>query len=419
MQRYSVFSLFGRALFDHAGWEPAWRKATLKPTYDVVVIGGGGHGLATAYYLLANHGVRRVAVIEKGWVGGGNVGRNTTVFRSNYLLEENIRFYEHALKLWEGLTERLNFNLMVSQRGCLMLACSLGEMNALRRRGNMMRLAGTDAEYLSGDEVRREVPNVVGEDEGLWPIYGGLMQRRAGTIRHDAVAWGLARGASALGADIVEDCEVTDFLWSGERIAGVKTTRGDVSADRVVLATAGSCSLLAKKAGVRLPIESHLLQAFVSEGLKPLVDTVIVWGGPGHFYISQSDKGGLVFGGDLDGYNSYAQRGNLPLVEDVISAGLGLMPNLSRVRLLRHWGGIMDMTMDGSPIIGAAPVDGLILNVGWCYGGFKAIPAGGWLAAHHAATGNPHELAPPFALDRFARGRLLDETGNGPVPNRQ
>jgi sarcosine oxidase subunit beta len=419
MQRYSVFSLAGRALFDHAGWRPAWRKAELGRSYDVVVIGGGGHGLATAYYLLAEHGVRRVAVIEKDHVGGGNVGRNTTVFRSNYLLDDNIRFYEHALRLWEGLTERLNFNLMVSQRGCLMLACSLGEMNALRRRGNAMRLCGTDAEYMSGDEVRREVPNVVGEADGLWPIYGGLMQRRAGTIRHDAVAWGFARGISGLGGDVVEDCEVTDFLWSGERISGVRTTRGDVSADRVVLATAGWCSQLAERAGLRLPIESHLLQAFVSEGLKPMLDTVILWGGPGHFYASQSDKGGLVFGGDLDGYNSYARRGNMPLVETVVSAGIGLMPNLSRLRLLRQWGGIMDMTMDGSPIIGAAPIDGLILNIGWCYGGFKAIPAGGRLAAHQAATGTPHPLAPPFALDRFRRGRLLDETGNGPVPNRQ
>ena len=418
MQRYSLFSLARKALGGHRGWEPAWRKATPKKSYDVVIVGGGGHGLSTAYYLARNHGITNVALIERGWIGGGNVGRNTTIVRSNYLLPDNQHFYEWSLKLWHGLSEELNYNVMFSARSSIFLATSLAGAMALRRRGNGMRLAGIDAEWLEPDDLRRIAPNLDYSDKALFPIYGGMRQGRAGTARHDAVAWGYARAASNLGVDIIEDCEVLDFLREGERVTGVMTARGPISAGRVCLATAGSSSTLTRKLGLKLPIESHLLQAFVGEGLKPVVDQVFSWSGHGHFYISQSDKGGLVFGGDLDGYNSYAQRGNLPVVEDVATAAIALMPNLSRTRILRHWAGVMDMSMDGSPIIGLAPIDGLYLNMGWCYGGFKAIPGSGWVCAHTIAHGEPHELNRPFALDRFERGRIIDENGVGPIANR-
>ncbi|MGK9232664.1 sarcosine oxidase subunit beta family protein [Inquilinus limosus] len=418
MQRYSFFSLARQALGGHRGWEPAWRKATPKKSYDVVIVGGGGHGLSTAYYLARNHGITNVALVERGWIGGGNVGRNTTIVRSNYLLPDNQHFYEWSLKLWHGLSEELNYNVMFSARSSIFLATSLAGAMALRRRGNGMRLAGIDAEWLEPDDLRRIAPNLDYSDNTLFPIYGGMRQGRAGTARHDAVAWGFARGASNLGVDIIEDCEVLDFLREGERVTGVMTAKGPISADRVCLATAGSSSTLTHKLGLKLPIESHLLQAFVGEGLKPVVNQVFSWSGSGHFYISQSDKGGLVFGGDLDGYNSYAQRGNLPVVEDVATAAIALMPSLSRTRILRHWAGVMDMSMDGSPIIGLAPIDGLYLNMGWCYGGFKAIPGSGWVCAHTIAHGEPHELNRPFALDRFERGRIIDENGVGPIANR-
>ncbi|MGK9168312.1 sarcosine oxidase subunit beta family protein [Inquilinus limosus] len=418
MQRYSFLALARKALGGHRGWEPAWRKATPKKSYDVVIVGGGGHGLSTAYYLARNHGITNVALVERGWIGGGNVGRNTTIVRSNYLLPDNQHFYEWSLKLWHGLSEELNYNVMFSARSSIFLATSLAGAMALRRRGNGMRLAGIDAEWLEPDDLRRIAPNLDYSDNALFPIYGGMRQGRAGTARHDAVAWGYARAASNLGVDIIEDCEVLGFLREGERVTGVMTAKGPISADRVCLATAGSSSTLTRKLGLKLPIESHLLQAFVGEGLKPVVNQVFSWSGSGHFYISQSDKGGLVFGGDLDGYNSYAQRGNLPVVEDVATAAIALMPNLSRTRILRHWAGVMDMSMDGSPIIGLAPIDGLYLNMGWCYGGFKAIPGSGWVCAHTIAHGEPHELNRPFALDRFERGRIIDENGVGPIANR-
>ena len=413
--RYSIVSVIGQALRGNTGWKPVWRDAELKPAYDVVIVGGGGHGLATAFYLAKEHGVRNIAVLEKGWLGTGNVGRNTTIVRSNYLLPGNIPFYEWSMQLWEGLEQDLNYNAMVSQRGVLNLYHSDAQRDAYARRGNAMRLHGVDAELLDRQQVEAMLP-YLDYDNARFPIQGGLLQRRGGTVRHDAVAWGYARTASERGVDIVQNCEVTGIRIEGGRVTGVDTSKGAVRAGKVGLACAGNSSRVAALAGLRLPIESHVLQAFVSESVKPLVDTVITYGA-GHFYISQSDKGGLVFGGDIDGYNSYAWRGNLPAVEDVCESGMALMPMLGRLRLLRSWGGLMDMSMDGSPIIDKTPIEGLYLNAGWCYGGFKATPASGWCFAHTIARDAPHPLNAAYRLDRFATGHPIDEKGVGAQPN--
>ncbi|GGD10649.1 sarcosine oxidase subunit beta family protein [Aureimonas glaciei] len=414
--RYSFLSLALNALSGHRHWQPAWRDAAPKPDYDVVIIGGGGHGLATAHYLAKNHGITNVAVVEKGWIGSGNAGRNTTIIRSNYMLPGNSAFYELSMKLWEGLEQDLGYNAMVSQRGVLNLFHSVAQRDAYVRRGNAMMLEGIDAELLSLDDVRREMP-FLAFDDARFPIKGGLMQRRGGTARHDAVVWGYARAASERGVDIVQNCAVTGFLRDASgAVAGVETSRGPIRAKKVAMAVAGNSSRVAEMAGLRLPIESHVLQAVVSEAIKPMIDNVVTFGA-GHFYISQSDKGGLVFGGDIDGYNSYAQRGNLPTVEDVCEGGMALMPGIGRVRMLRSWGGIMDMSMDGSPIIDKAPVDGLYVNAGWCYGGFKATPASGHAFAHLIATDTPEPRAAAYRLDRFRRGFAIDEKGQGAQAN--
>jgi len=412
--RYSIWRLLREGLRAQRGWPRAWAKPTPRTRYRVVIVGGGGHGLSTAFHLAAEHGITDVAVLERGPIGLGNVGRNTTIIRSNYFHPDNIRFYELSLRLWERLEKELNFNAMVSQRGTLNLFHTEAQRDLFTRRANQMRLLGVDAEALSATEVRRLVP-LADLENGRYPVLGGFLQPRGGTVRHDAVAWGYARAASAAGVDIIEHCEVEGLALGRGRVNGVETARGFIEADTVCLAVAGHSSVLAKMAGLKLPIESHVLQAFVTEPVKPLLDVVLTYGA-GHFYISQSDKGGLVFGGAIDGYNTYGQRGTLPMTEEVAAAAVTLLPALARLRVLRQWGGVMDMTMDGSPIISRTPIEGLILNGGWCYGGFKAIPAGGLTTAHLIAHGTPHPAAAHLELGRFAAGRTVDERGIGPFP---
>ncbi|MGK7654762.1 sarcosine oxidase subunit beta family protein [Roseovarius sp. B08] len=413
--RYSGFKVLWEGLTGNKGWTRVWREPEPKAEYDIVIIGGGGHGLSTAYYLAKEFGLTNVAVLEKGWLGSGNIGRNTTIIRSNYLLPGNEPFYEFSMKLWENLELDTNYNSMVSQRSILNLIHTDGQRDAFVRRANAMFLAGADAELVDAAQLKKELP-FLDYDNARFPIKGGLFQRRGGTARHDAVAWGYARGADSRGVDIIQNCEVTGFQIENGRCLGVETSRGPIRAKKVAMCVAGSSGRVAAMAGMRLPIESHVLQAFVSEGLKPTLPGVITFGA-GHFYVSQSDKGGLVFGGDIDGYNTYAQRGNLPVVEDVCEGGMAIMPMIGRARLLRSWGGVMDMSMDGSPFIDRTHIDGLYFNGGWCYGGFKATPASGFCYAHLLARDEPHPTATQMRLDRFMTGNLIDEKGMGNQPN--
>jgi|TARA_B100001063_G_scaffold40378_1_gene34172 sarcosine oxidase subunit beta len=414
--RFSALRILKESLTGNTNWTPHWRNPSPKSKYDVIIIGGGGHGLSTAYYLAKNHGIRNVAVLEKGHLGSGNIGRNTTIVRANYLLPGNSEFYSHSLKLWEGLEADLNYNVMMSQRGLIMLCHSDGQRDAFVRRANAMRSRGDDAHMLSVEDLRKLLP-YLNYDNARFPIYGGLLQKRAGTARHDAVAWGYARAADQRGVELIQNCEVTGFNINNGRVTGVETSRGKIEANKVAIVVAGRSSQVAQMAGIRLPIESHILQAFVTEGLKPVINNVISFG-MGHFYISQSDKGGLVFGGDLDGYASYAQRGNLPLMEHVFEAGMALMPMIGKAKVLRSWGGIMDMSPDGSPIIDKTSVEGLFINCGWCYGGFKAVPASGYAYAHLIATDNYFHTASNYRFERFKSGYdLMDEEGTGSQHN--
>jgi sarcosine oxidase subunit beta len=404
--RYSAWSLIRQGLRGQRGWTPAWRDAKPQSSYDAIVVGGGGHGLATAYYLAKNHGLKKIALLERGWIGGGNTGRNTTVIRSNYFFPESAAFYNFALQLYESLSRELNYNIMFSPRGMWQLAHDRHGLEMIRRSANAMRLNGVDAEIHDRVSVYRAIPGL--NPTPRFPILGGLCQPRGGTARHDAVAWGYARAASMLGVDIIQNIEVTGFQISGGKIRGVETSQGLLRSDRVGVAVAGHSSVLAAKAGFRLPIISYALQAFVSEPVKPVLDTVVLSPATGT-YLSQSDKGELVIGAGLDHFPSYAQRGSLPWMERAAAGVVDLFPQFSRLRFLRQWAGIVDVVHDSTPILGQSPVEGLYLNCGWGTGGFKAIPAGGWCLAHVMATGESHPLTSAFSLQRFTSGALIDE----------
>ena len=412
-RRYNAFSLFREGLRGQTGWKPAWRSPEPQKQYDVIIIGGGGHGLATAYYLAKVHGIKRVAVLERGWIGGGNTGRNTVTIRSNYFYPESVALYEFSLKLFENLSRELNYNIMFSQRGVMSLIHSEPEMEMANRLCNAMQINGTDAEIVDVDGVRELAPLLNFNSGARYPIFGATIQKRAGVARHDAVAWGYARAADALGVDIIQGCEVLDFLRENGKCVGVETNLGTIRANRIGVAVAGSSTLLAKLGGYELPIHSYTLQACVSEPVKPCLDTVVV-SPPIGTYVSQSDKGELVIGGGLDRVPSYNQKGNPPALETILSGLLEMFPIFRQLRLMRQWGGTVDVTPDSSPIIGPSGVPGIYLNCGWGTGGFKAIPAGGWLFSHLLAKDEHHEISRPFDIDRFAKGALIDEAaGSG------
>jgi len=405
---YSFLTLVKRAMGGQRGWPQAWRSPDPKRHYDVVIIGGGGHGLATAYYLAKEHGVRNVAILEKGWIGGGNTGRNTTMVRSDYMFPESAAVYDFALRLYEGLARDVNFNIMLSQRGWLTLIHDRHQLESARHKANWLNCNGVDGELIDQDEVRRMLPHLNMDGNPRYPVIGAFLQKRGGTIRHDAVTWGYARAADRLGVDIIQNCEVQGFSKTGDTITGIITTRGRIACDRLGLAVAGHSSVLASMAGFALPVTSHALQAMVSEPIKPILHHAVISPNTG-IYINQTQKGEMVMGGVLDLYHSYAQRGNYPTIEKVLTAVVEMFPLYKELRLMRHWAGIVDIVPDSSPIIGPTPVENLFINCGWGTGGFKAIPAGGFLLAHSLGTGHTHPLAEKFGLDRFLSNRLVDE----------
>ncbi len=412
--KYSITALLRNAFSYHQNWHRAWRSPEPKRHYDAIIVGGGGHGLASAYYLAKNHGLHNIAVIEKGWLGGGNTGRNTTIIRSNYLRDSSARIYDHSLKLFETLSQELNYNIMLSQRGVINLAHNLHDMRELSRRVNAIRLNGIDSEILSPAQIKALCPILNVSANSRYPVLGASLQRRGGVARHDAIAWGYARAADALGVDIIQNCEVTGIRQTKGAVEGLETSRGFIGANKVGVVVAGHASVLAAMAGFRLPIESHPLQALVSEPIKPIHNTVIM-SSTVHVYVSQSDRGEMVIGAGIDGYNSYSQRGSFPIVEAQMGALVELFPIFSRLRMMRQWGGIVDVCPDASPVIGKTPVKNLYFNCGWGTGGFKATAGSGWVFAHTMAQDQPHELNAPYTLDRFNSGYLIDEHGAAAV----
>jgi len=413
-KKYSIFSLIKNAFSYHENWQPAWRSPEPKKKYDAIIIGGGGHGLTTAYYLAKNHGMANIAVIEKGWIGGGNTGRNTTIIRSNYLWDQSAALYEHALKLWEGMSQELNFNVMFSQRGVMNVAHNLHDVRELKRRWHANRLNDIDCEWLNTKQVKEFCPVINTSPNIRYPVMGATLQRRGGTARHDAVAWGYARGADAMGVDIIQNCEVTNINVNNGQATGIETTRGLIKSKKIGVVAAGHSSVIANMVGIRLPLESRPLQALVSEPVKPIIDTVVM-SNTIHAYVSQSDKGELVIGAGTDGYTSYTQRGGFNIVEDTITAVVELFPLFSRMKMLRHWGGIVDICPDASPIVSKTHINGLYFNCGWGTGGFKATPGSGWVFAHTIANDEPHKLNAPFTINRFSSGELVDEHGAAAV----